>query len=491
MIQNVIKFSILSFCLILLSTQAVFAQTSFDASAGGSIRPGYDSRTCDSTIEGAIRYNSASITPAATDYVHRWTMDETTGTTVADSAGSSNGTWQGSANVVSTTGIVGTALQFDGTNHYITIPDAASLEAQNNMTISMWVQFDASGLGSYQNLLYKDHSAAPWYGWELSMSSTNYPYIGLVDTLSTYYDAGGSLIYEGQWYHLVTTVSGGNTMSFFVNGTRNESWNDGTISNPLFTGSDGALSIGADPSSGGNKFTGVIDDIRIYDRALSSSEIFDLFLEGLNGGDGGSGCTEYCNGSTWVCPNSGAAAGGGGSGGGNGYFVMSNSTYSGNFGGLSGADSTCLTDLQTNNWKGKADAGTLTAARVKAFLCDSATCNNLEPDTFYLFAVSGDTSLGGSAFTTDSSGLGPNNPADWSDSAIFGGSGTYYWTNRSAGSSELWGSTPGANSCSDWSDGTFSFQGLSGFTNNINSARWSSGPYNCSLVRPLICFVNP
>lgn len=129
-------FNIFGFCLVLLSAQAAMAQTSFDASAGGSIIPGYDSSACSSAIAGAIRYNSSSVTAAPTDYTHYWAMDETSGTTITDSGGSSNGTWQGSGAVSSVAGMIGTALYFDGTNTYATIPDAASLEAQTNMTVS-------------------------------------------------------------------------------------------------------------------------------------------------------------------------------------------------------------------------------------------------------------------------------------------------------------------------------------------------------------------
>ncbi len=62
-LKNLIGFSLcLSVILVLtiLCPSASRAQVSFDASAGGSIRPGYDNQACTSVIEGAIRYNSSS-----------------------------------------------------------------------------------------------------------------------------------------------------------------------------------------------------------------------------------------------------------------------------------------------------------------------------------------------------------------------------------------------------------------------------------------------
>lgn len=196
-------------------------------------------------------------------------------------------------------------------------------------------------------------------------------------------------------------------------------------------------------------------------------------------------CVEYCDGASWVCPS--------GSGG-KGYFVASNGAFNPNLGGLSGADSSCLTELQTYNWKGKADAGTLTGARVKAFLCDSATCNNLEPDTVYLFARSNNTTMGGTAFVTDANGAGPGYSDTWGGNGYFGtAAGTDFWTSRSAGTADRWGITPfGSNHCSNWSDATLSFNGRAGSSSNSGTNRWSNGAWMCSSTSiRLICFVNP
>lgn len=95
---------------------------------------------------------------------------------------------------------------------------------------------------------------------------------------------------------------------------------------------------------------------------------------------------QFCNGAQWkamtgvvlisnILPPAGS-----------GYFVMTNGTWSGNLGGLAGADAKCLSDLTTNTgWMGYADAnsrGLLVAAKVHAFICStSAVCNNLMPPT--------------------------------------------------------------------------------------------------------------
>jgi hypothetical protein len=220
---------------------------------------------------------------------------------------------------------------------------------------------------------------------------------------------------------------------------------------------------------------------------------------------------QFCNGTSWL------AFGGGGScapsGGysptvpsGHGYFVMSGGTYNGNLGTLSGADATCLTDLTTNTgWKGYSTAnsnGQLIAGKVHAFLCDSGTCANLMPVTTYYFANAGNSSAGGASFTTDSSGFGPNDSADWSAANYFSGT-YYYWSNRKWNSSSQWNSQSASPdlgnavyfSCSSWTDQYEN--GVIGISAITDYNRWGDEGYNsgsgayCGTSLNLVCFVNP
>jgi hypothetical protein len=134
------------------------------------------------------------------------------------------------------------------------------------------------------------------------------------------------------------------------------------------------------------------------------------------------------------------AAGGGGS---SGYFVMSKDTWNGDLyssagaGGLSplgAADKLRLRELTTlTSWQGYSTArsnGQLVASKVHAFLCNGGSgCNNLQPETTYYFASAGDTKAGGTSFTTDSNGNGPQDDATWSGVNYFGGDFSY-WTDR-------------------------------------------------------------
>lgn len=177
-----------------------------------------------------------------------------------------------------------------------------------------------------------------------------------------------------------------------------------------------------------------------------------------------------------------------------GYFVMTNDSWNGDLGSINGANSRCLTDLQTYSWKGKGSV-TLNASTVKAFLCDSVVCNNLDPSTNYIFAKSGDASAGGASFTTNASGVGVGDTSLWDDITHFNGNYTW-WSNRGEDGTNTathWATIPhSGNTCSEWTYGAASPPWAArGRTNIGDERRWEAGSANCNSLNRMICFVNP
>ena len=209
---------------------------------------------------------------------------------------------------------------------------------------------------------------------------------------------------------------------------------------------------------------------------------------------------ELCDGSAWTrlvgTTNSSIEAPSG-----SGFFVLTESTYDGNLGGLNGADAKCLAELSTKtNWKNYAVAqanGQLTATKVKAFLCTTgAACNNATPLATYYFAAVGDTAKGGASFTANSSGQGPGDSAIWSAANYFGRDANY-WLGKAAnsgGNNLLW-YTNGGNLSGYRCDGFTSTSGggTFGITGTNDARRYYAGSdiLPCSGQQPLICFVHP
>jgi len=145
--------------------------------------------------------------------------------------------------------------------------------------------------------------------------------------------------------------------------------------------------------------------------------------------------------------------------------VLTKTTYTGSLGGRSGADSKCLTELTTNTgWKGYSTAnsnGQLIGAKVHAFICDASTCNSLTASTTYNFANAGNSTAGGATFTTNGSGLAPNDSANWSAANYFSATANY-WTGRSNVGTTAWTASVGGATCVGFTSNATSQSGVIG-----------------------------
>lgn len=206
---------------------------------------------------------------------------------------------------------------------------------------------------------------------------------------------------------------------------------------------------------------------------------------------------EFCDGSSWNTIPKVQSATPPTTPVGSGYFVLTYTTWTGNLGGIAGANTKCLTELSTTytNWAGYSDAssrGLLTSTKVKAFLCDGGSCNNLTPLATYYFAAANQPGIGGASFTADGLGLGPNDNAIWSAANRFNGS-TLYWTGRgNSGTSTTWPNANYSNNyCTNWADAAAGVTGRSGSSSATDASRYQQVSMACNNSLPLICIVNP
>ena len=197
-----------------------------------------------------------------------WAFGESFGTTVNDVSGNGNtATLQNGPTWAS--GKYGGGLQFDGVNDYLTALNSPSLNLSGNaMTLSMWI--NPSGGGGDQVPFAKFWSgtmSSPYYqyGVELNGGTTPHMYFGTAGGLVG--ASMGSPLAVGQWSHLAI-VFDGSQVSFYVNGIL-------VSSTPLaasITARDSLLQMGADANLS-QSFKGSLDDVRVYNRAESQSEV--------------------------------------------------------------------------------------------------------------------------------------------------------------------------------------------------------------------------
>ncbi|MFG1705508.1 LamG-like jellyroll fold domain-containing protein [Nonomuraea sp. M3C6] len=200
--------------------------------------------------------------PANTGLVAAYGMNEGTGTTVTDSSGKSNtGTLTNAA--WSNSGKYGKALSFNGSNAYVNIPDSTTLRLTTGMTLEAWLN-PATATG-YRTALIKQHSSGVAYAlW--ANADNNRPYTEIVTTTDQGLPGTAGLPLN-TWTHLTATYDG-TTLRLYTNGTQTA---QKTVTGTIRSDTQ-ALRIGGS-SLWGEYFNGLIDDVRVYNRALTATEI--------------------------------------------------------------------------------------------------------------------------------------------------------------------------------------------------------------------------
>ena len=188
-----------------------------------------------------------------------YAFDEGVGTSVTDASGSGNTGAIGTA-TWSTAGRFGSALSFNGSGARVTVPDSASLDLTTGMTLEAWV-FPTAGGSAWRDVIYKGQDDIYYL---MSSSDADRPAAGGTFSGWLY---GTSAVPLNVWSHLAATFDG-STLRLLVNGVQVASR---PVLVPIGT-SSGALTIGGDALYG-QHFAGRIDEVRIYNTALSATQI--------------------------------------------------------------------------------------------------------------------------------------------------------------------------------------------------------------------------
>ena len=209
---------------------------------------------------GVLQILSSS---ASAGLVAHWRLDGNAG----DSAGSHHGTHVGIPSY--TTGAIGLAITLNGVDQTVSIPHASALKPANQITISAWVKPTDLNVhraiyrkedGNDRHLLMFDQRG--WFSFGLGIN-------GAYDELRPTISATDYL--DGKW-HLVTATYDGSSMRVYADGKEIGSTPKSGL---IGTAGTSPVYIGANAGSV-EWFAGGIDDVRLYNHALSLSEIWDI-----------------------------------------------------------------------------------------------------------------------------------------------------------------------------------------------------------------------
>jgi Concanavalin A-like lectin/glucanases superfamily len=232
-------------------------------------------------------------------------MDDGSGSTAADSSGNGDtGSFAGGTNPTWTGGELKSALNFTGgaTTNYVSVPNASNLSGMSTLTVSFWAYVDGATANGYGPISKRQSTCSPGcasYGVEIDTTNHRWdPFVsnttGAVNAFTA--SANGSLVFN-TWQFVTMTYDGSN-VQMYINGVA--SGGTGALTGSVMTSND-VLQIGNSPTNLG--VAAKIDDVRIYNRALSATEIANLYSASYAGDiiyNSAYGVEQYCNGGNWV-----------------------------------------------------------------------------------------------------------------------------------------------------------------------------------------------
>lgn len=198
-----------------------------------------------------------------TGLVGEWKFDEGSDTIAHDSSGNGNdgtihtATW--------TAGREGTALHFNGNDSWVEIPNSPLLTGMSQITLEAWIQ--AGRIPSYVDGIISKHGE--YFLITIGGSGLMFE-VDNVGPICGVYSAQ-EITQVGRWYHVAGTWSG-NSYAVYVDG---QQIGGGTCTPRTTLSNTLPLQIGRFDSPPGNYFNGTIDDVKIYNRSLSHSEILN------------------------------------------------------------------------------------------------------------------------------------------------------------------------------------------------------------------------
>ena len=227
--------------------------------------------------------------------VSEWKFDQvnipSTNQTPDSWSGGNTGTLNGTGGTqnlpqLQTTGCVsGNCLSFDGTDDYVDVLDSTNLNLTNEITIGAWIK--RTGKLNDTDIIVSKDNVGNKRQYSLYIDPGNYIFFIIFKNTTSYKSISSSSAYSSinDWYYIVTTykyiTDGTSIMDIYINGAKNATQITNAVG-PIMT-TDEHLRIGDDGYTLANRtFQGLVDDVRIYNVTIPTSQIQEQYYAGLN-----------------------------------------------------------------------------------------------------------------------------------------------------------------------------------------------------------------
>lgn len=209
-----------------------------------------------------------------------WSFNEGTSTVATDFSGNGNtGTLTGSTLPTWIEGRLGKGLGFDGSNAYVDLGAPSSISLADTITVSAWVKTSTLSLNDFRDIISSASSGTTAnYQLELNRTAGRASVIWGNSVILT----GDTSLTANTWTHIVMVRSGSTgdwTATLYINGI-----NDGSVGSAVNPsgGASAQTTIGKFSQAATRYFSGSIDEVRIFSRALTATEVAALYNSGAS-----------------------------------------------------------------------------------------------------------------------------------------------------------------------------------------------------------------
>lgn len=205
-----------------------------------------------------------------------WRFEEGSGDTLHDSSGYNNHGTINNADWEDSLPELGKALKFYEDRGYVEVLDSGSLDITNEITIEAWI-FPNAWQGTGDQWVDKGAHSSKATGYGIMIYINHIMYFMLGDGSSRHDLTTTDLPSTGKWHHIVGTYDG-EEMKIFLDGEIHAQQSDSF----KFKGVNSKnLMIGQGTDRDQYRFNGLIDEVRIYNKALTLAQIQQHYAEGL------------------------------------------------------------------------------------------------------------------------------------------------------------------------------------------------------------------
>jgi len=257
----------------------------------------------DGTVYGQLMVTQlVTLGSVPTNQVGYYTSNTDESGIITDESGNGNtGTVNGATWTAD--GKIEGAYDYDGVNDYVTLANESNFdfERTDSFSICAWVNPDVNGTARF--IWSKEKATSPYEGIALHINANNELDFELINTVSVDWlvVSSSDTMSAGNWYHVAATYGGCSSVScanLYINGV-SQSFNltNDSLTATILTDYDPQISA----RQGGNlPFNGLIDEVIIYSRELSSNDVYNLYL--YNGTNFSTADTKFYDGVSYLAP---------------------------------------------------------------------------------------------------------------------------------------------------------------------------------------------